>query len=88
MRTGLTIPFRGVPLADLPPLVRRAEDAGYESVWSEESTNYDGFTPLAVAAQHSEQLRLVTGIVNAYTRGPALLAQTAAALADLSRNGN
>ena len=84
MRTALTIPFRGVPLAALPPLVRRAEDAGYESLWSEESTNFDGFTPLAVAAQHSERLRLVTGIVNAYTRGPALLAQTAAALAELS----
>lgn len=84
MRTGLTIPFTGVPLADLPPLVRRAEATGYDDLWSEESTNLDGFTPLVVAAQHSERLRLATGIVNAYTRGPALLAQTAAALADVS----
>jgi len=73
-----------VPLHELGPLVRRIEEAGYESVWSAESTDFDGFTPLAVAAEHSERLRLVTGIVNAYTRGPALLAQTAAALADLS----
>jgi probable F420-dependent oxidoreductase len=73
-----------VPLHELGPLVRRIEDAGYDGVWSAESTAFDGFTPLVVAAEHSERLRLVTGIVNVYTRGPALLAQTAAALADVS----
>jgi probable F420-dependent oxidoreductase len=80
----MTIPFTGAPLRELGPLVRRIEDAGYESVWSAESTDFDGFTPLVVAAEHSERLRLVTGIVNVFTRGPALLAQTAAALADVS----
>jgi probable F420-dependent oxidoreductase len=84
MRTGLTVPFEGVPLRELPELVRRAEAAGYESVWSAEATGFDGFTPLAIAALSSERLRLVTGIVNVFTRGRALLAQTAAALADLS----
>jgi probable F420-dependent oxidoreductase len=73
-----------VPLHELGALVRRIEDAGYDSVWSAEATEFDGFTPLAVAAEHSERLRLVTGIVNVFTRGPALLAQTAAALADVS----
>jgi probable F420-dependent oxidoreductase len=80
----MTIPFTGVPLRELGTLVRRIEDAGYESVWSAESTEFDGFTPLVVAAEHSDRLRLVTGIVNVFTRGPALLAQTAAALADVS----
>jgi len=80
----MTIPFTGVPLRELGPLVRRIEDAGYDDVWSAEATEYDGFTPLAVAAEHSERLRLVSGIVNVFTRGPALLAQSAAALADLS----
>jgi alkanesulfonate monooxygenase SsuD/methylene tetrahydromethanopterin reductase-like flavin-dependent oxidoreductase (luciferase family) len=37
-----------------------------------------------VAAEHTERVRLVTGIVNVFTRGPALLAQTAAALQDAS----
>jgi probable F420-dependent oxidoreductase len=84
MRTGLTIPFENASLRELPEIVRRAEAAGYESVWTAESTGFDGFTPLAVAAQHSERLRLVTGIVNVFTRGRALLAQTAATLAELS----
>jgi len=64
--------------------VRRIDEAGYDSVWSAESTEFDGFTPLVVAAEHSTRLRLATGIVNVYTRGPALLAQTAAALANVS----
>ena len=80
----MTIPFTGVPLHELGPLVRRIDEAGYDSVWSAESTEFDGFTPLAVAAEHSTQLRLATGIVNVYTRGPALLAQSAAALANVS----
>jgi probable F420-dependent oxidoreductase len=80
----MTIPFAGVPLHELGPLARRVEAAGYDSVWSAESIDFDGFTPLALAAAHSERMRLVTGIVNVFTRGPALLAQTAAALADAS----
>lgn len=80
----MTIPFEGVPLHQLGPLARRVEDAGYDGLWSAESTHYDGFTPLAVAAEHTERVRLVTGIVNVFTRGPALLAQTAAALQDAS----
>ncbi len=53
-------------------------------MWSAESTEFDGFTPLVVAAENSTRLRLATGIVNVYTRGPAILAQTAAAVANVS----
>jgi probable F420-dependent oxidoreductase len=80
----MTIPFEGVPLHELGPLAERAESLGYDGLWSAESTHHDGFTPLVSAAEHTERVRLVTGIVNVYTRGPALLAQTAAALADVS----
>ena len=80
----MTIPFDGVPLHDLGALAGRVEAAGYDGLWSAESTHYDGFTPLVIAAEHTERVRLVTGIVNVFTRGPALLAQTAAALADAS----
>ena len=81
----MTIPFTGVPLHELGPLIRRIEDAGYDDVWSAEATEFDGFTPLAMAAMNSERLRLVSGIVNVFTRGPTLLAQSAAAMADLSQ---
>jgi probable F420-dependent oxidoreductase len=81
----LTVPFNGVALADHAELFRRAEGAGYHDLWSAETNGADGFTPLAAAAMQTERVRLVTGIVNPFTRGPALLAQQAAALADLSR---
>ncbi|MEN3283765.1 MAG: hypothetical protein V7607_4905 [Solirubrobacteraceae bacterium] len=84
VRVGLTVPFNGVALADHTELFRRAEAAGYDDLWSAETSGHDGFTPLAAAAAHTDRVRLVTGIVNPFTRGPALLAQHAAALADLS----
>jgi len=80
----MTIPFEGVPLHELGPLAARVEATGYDGLWSAESTQFDGFTPLTLAAGQTERVRLVTGIVNVFTRGPALLAQTAAALADAS----
>jgi probable F420-dependent oxidoreductase len=83
-RLGLTLPFPGVPLAAHEPLVRRAEARGYDDLWSAETNGADGFTPLVLAATWTERVRLGTGIVNPFTRGPAVLAQHAAALADAS----
>jgi probable F420-dependent oxidoreductase len=65
--------------------VRRAEAAGYHDLWTGETNGPDGFTPLSLAACWTERMRLGTGVVGAFTRGPAVLAQHAAALADASR---
>ena len=83
-RWALTVPFTGIPLRDHRPLIERAERAGYDDLWSGETSGPDGFTPLVLAAAWSERLRLGTGVVNAFTRGPAVLAQHAAALQDAS----
>ena len=37
LRWGLTLPFAGVPLAEHEPLVRRAEAAGYDDLWTGET---------------------------------------------------
>jgi len=84
VNVAMTVPFTGLSLRELGPLCRRAEELGYESLWSAEATELDGFMPLAVAAQHTERVRLVSGIVSVFTRGRVQLAQTAAALQDLS----
>ena len=65
--------------------MRRAEAAGYTDLWSGETNGPDGFTPLALAATWTSEVRLGTGVVGVFQRGPALLAQEAAALADASR---
>ena len=84
-RWGLTLPFAGLSLADHAPSFRLAEELGYQDLWTGDTAGADGFTPLVLAAAHTERIRLATGIVNPFTRGPAVLAQHAAALADASR---
>lgn len=76
-RWGLTVPLTGVPLAEHAGLVD-----GYTDVWSSEVAGLDAFTPLALASTWSPTLRLGTAIAPVHTRGPALLAMTAAALAE------
>src|SRR6185369_1535636 len=84
MRWGLTLPLPGTPLVAHEELVRRAEAAGYTDLWSGETNGPDGFTPLTLSAAWTERARLGTGIVGVFQRGPALLAQEAAALSDAS----
>jgi probable F420-dependent oxidoreductase len=81
-RYGMTVPFMGIPLSDHAEWYRELVDLGYTDVWSSEADGADAFTPLALAAAWAPELRLGTAIVPAYTRGPACLAQSVAALAD------
>lgn len=82
MAYGITIPFDGVPLAEHRGWFEELVDLGYTDVWSSEADGTDAFTPLAMAAAWAPTLRLGTAIVPAFTRGPGLLAQSAAALAE------
>jgi probable F420-dependent oxidoreductase len=83
-RWGLTLPLPGVPLRDHREAVLAAERSGYTDLWTGETQGPDGFTPLALAAAWTERIRLGTGVVGVFQRGPALLAMQAAALADAS----
>ncbi len=81
-RYGVTVPFDGVTLQDHRRWYAELEQLGYTDVWSAETDGVDGFTPLALAAAWSPSLRLGVAIIPAYTRGPALLAQSVAAMAE------
>lgn len=83
-RWGLTLPLPGTPLSDHRPFVELAESEGYTDLWTGETGGPDGFTPLALSAAWTESIRLGTGIVGVFQRGPALLAQQAAAMTDAS----
>src|SRR2546430_2218222 len=72
------------PLAGDRDRVVEIADLGYTDLWSAEADGCDAFTPLALASQWAPGLRLGTAIVPAFTRGPALIAQSAAALAAVS----
>jgi probable F420-dependent oxidoreductase len=84
-RWGLSLDLPGLSLADAAPVIRAAEEAGYTDGWPGEVSSHDGFTPVTVAAMATERMRVGTGVVNAFTRGPAVLAQHAASLQQLSR---
>jgi probable F420-dependent oxidoreductase len=83
-RWGLTLPLRSLALADQRSLVASLPDLGYTDAWSSEVNGADAFTPLAAAAQWTTGLRFGTAIAGIFTRGPALLAMTAAACASLA----
>ncbi|HZQ27940.1 MAG TPA: LLM class F420-dependent oxidoreductase [Acidimicrobiales bacterium] len=81
-RYGMTIPFDGLPLAEQRDWIVELADLGYTDVWSSEANGTDAFIPLALAAAWSPTLRLGTAIVPAFTRGPALMAQSVAAMTE------
>jgi probable F420-dependent oxidoreductase len=81
VRPGMTLPLPGHLHAQRDRLVELA-DLGYTDVWSAEADGADAFTPLALAAAWEPRLRLGTAIVPAFTRAPALMAQSVATLAD------
>jgi probable F420-dependent oxidoreductase len=81
-RWGMTVPFGGIPLADHAQVFAALADAGFTDVWTSEVAGSDAFTPLTLAAVWAPGLQLGTAIAPVYTRGPGLLAMTAAALAE------
>ncbi|HEY2565033.1 MAG TPA: LLM class F420-dependent oxidoreductase [Acidimicrobiales bacterium] len=81
-RYGITVPFDGVPLHEHREWFEELVSLGYTDVWSAETDGTDGFTPIALAAAWTPSLRLGTAIIPAYTRGPALLAQSVAGMAE------
>ena len=66
----------GGSLANAADGARVAEDAGYDGIWSAE-TSHDPFFPLLLAAGATQRVELGTGIAVAFARNPMNLAQIA-----------
>jgi len=60
--------------------VVEAERLGVDCLWSAEAWGHDAVTPLAFMAARTSRIRLGTGIMQAGTRTPALVAMTAMSL--------
>src|SRR5690606_7821660 len=80
-RHGMSVPFGGMPLHAQREWFEELVDLGYTDIWSAETDGADGLTPLALASVWTPTLRLGTAILPAYTRGPALLAQSVGSMA-------
>ncbi len=63
-----------------------AEKFSFSSIWiAEDYFLRDSVTLLSCAAYATEEIRLGSGVINPFTRHPALIAQTGATLNELSR---
>jgi probable F420-dependent oxidoreductase len=63
-------------LPDIPARARELEAAGYDGVFTFESS-HDPFFPLLLAAEHTERIDLTTAIAIAFARNPMTLASIA-----------
>ncbi|MEA2808681.1 MAG: hypothetical protein QOJ17_2822, partial [Rhodospirillaceae bacterium] len=87
MKLGLAIGYSGAHL-DIPvTLVQRAEELGYESVWTAEAYGSDAVTPLAFLAAHTSRIKLGTGIMQLAARTPANAAMSAATVDAMAGGG-
>src|SRR6266849_11122377 len=87
MKLGLAIGYSRAHV-DIPvKLVQRAEELGYESVWTAEAYGSDAVTPLAFLAAHTSRIKLGTGIMQLAARTPANAAMSAATVDAMAGGG-
>ena len=85
--TGLSIGSRrDTDNEEIIAVARRADELGYNTMWTGESWGRDVFTILTMIACHTNQIRVGTGIATVFSRTPAMTAQSIASL-DVVSNG-
>lgn len=87
MKLGLDIGYSGAQLALPMDAILRAEELGFDSIWTAESYGSDVFSPLAFIAGRTSRLRLCTGIAQLAARTPANCAMTAQTIEALAGAG-
>lgn len=74
----------GFDRRELIECVRTADACGYDSFWMPEAWEREAFTTLTELAVQTERIHLGTGIINVFSRSPALIAMSAATLDEIS----
>ncbi len=85
IRVDIRVPV-GVPMPDLVGFVERCEDAGFHGVGIHDHhhSGRDAYVALALAASHTERLRLYPATSNTVTRHPLVLAALANSLEEVA----
>jgi probable F420-dependent oxidoreductase len=84
-RLAITLPAPFVSARACVELARKAdEDWGYDAIWLAETGGPDSFTLAGAIALATRRVTIGTAIVPVYNRTPAVLAMSAATLAQLS----
>jgi F420-dependent oxidoreductase-like protein len=74
----------GFDKRELIECVRAADACGYDSFWMPEAWEREAFTILTELAACTERIHLGAGIINVFSRSPALIAMSAATLDEIS----
>ncbi len=73
-----------IQLSAVPEIARQAENLGFDALWSSE-TMHDPFLPLALAAEHTRNIKLGTAVAVSFARSPTTMAYTAWDLSQISK---
>ncbi|MGE3690106.1 MAG: LLM class F420-dependent oxidoreductase [Novosphingobium sp.] len=88
MKLAINIGYNLGARLELPiNIIKRAEELGFDSVWSAETYGSDAFSPLAYIAAHTRSIRLCTGIAQLAARTPANCAMIAQTIEELAGRG-
>ena len=87
MKLGLELGYSGAKMALPMDLILKAEELGFDSVWTAEAYGSDAFSPLAFIAAKTRRIRLCTGIAQLAARTPANCAMTAQTIEELAGRG-
>ncbi len=71
-------------LSEVAAEARKAEELGFDAIWTMEAGN-DGFLPLAIAAEHTQRIKMGPAVAIAFPRSPMAMAYTSWDLAALSK---
>ncbi|MEA2683888.1 MAG: hypothetical protein QOK05_2216 [Chloroflexota bacterium] len=86
MKLAVALPYTDTPWDEVVEYVQVAEKLGYEAVFVAEAYSYDAVSIMAALAMKTERIKIGAGILNVYSRSPALIAQSTGAL-DMLSNG-
>lgn len=87
MKLGLELGYSGAHMVLPLDLIVKAEELGFDSVWTAEAYGSDAFSPLAFIAARTQRIRLCTGIAQLAARTPANCAMTAQTIEDMAGRG-
>jgi F420-dependent oxidoreductase-like protein len=87
MKLALELGYSGAKMALPMEMILKAEELGFDSVWTAEAYGSDAFSPLAFIAAKTSHIRLCTGIAQLAARTPANCAMTAQTIEELAGRG-
>ncbi len=84
-KIGIVAPYwSDITMDELVEYAQLAEGLGYDSIWVPEMWGRDAFSLIGHLAANTNKIKLGTGIISVFSRTPAMIAQTAATLDEIS----